>query len=330
MGDHRITFAGDIQGNFRDYAHLYLSYLYTKQRINAGAGAFYSKDYTYASMLGFRLAHEMEYGGFGIAQYPFSMFSRIDLQLFARHIEQKPFDSDEPPQKANMWLTSLSYVFDNILWGITGPLNGFRADATLQVSPPLDIITEPFISVDADIRHYWHMFRRFVWANRLYVGASVPFGRDYSARRFLLGGNDQWLGYQIDIDEYEKNMKYTFYSDFVTPFRGWNYVDLSGTRVAVLNSEFRFPFIRDITLVWPLPLQIQYINGALFTDIGNAWEAGDRNGRLPLPDVLYGGFGFGLRANLGIFVVRFDRGWPTDWNSFVGSPVNYFSLGAEF
>ncbi|MBN1576126.1 MAG: PD40 domain-containing protein [Chitinispirillaceae bacterium] len=330
LGDHRITFAGDIQGNFKDYAHLFLSYLYLKKRINVGAGGFYSKDYTFASIFGDRLYHDMEYGGFGIAQYPFSMFSRLELQLFARHIEQKPVTFDGPAMTSNMWQSSLAYVFDNILWGITGPLNGIRAAASLQVSPPLKVITEPFISVDTDIRHYWHLFKRFVWANRLYTGCSFPLGRSHSARRYLLGGNDQWLIYQVNVDEYEKNMPYTFYSDFVTPFRGWNYVDMSGTRVAVLNSEFRFPFIREIALVWPLPLQIQYINGAVFADLGNAWEAGERFGVLPLPEKIYGGFGFGMRANLGIFILRFDRGWPTDWNTFVGTPLNYFSLGAEF
>ena len=330
LGDHRITFAGDIQGNFNDYAHLFLSYLYLKKRINVGAGGFYSKDYTFASIFGDKLYHDMEYGGFGIAQYPFSMFSRMDLQLFARHIEQQPVTFNGPTLTSNMWLSSLSYVFDNILWGITGPLTGIRTAASFLISPPLGIITEPFISIEADVRHYWHLFKRFVWANRLYGGFSLPFGRDYSARRYLLGGNDQWLIYQVDIDEYEKNVPYTFYSDFVTPFRGWNYVDMSGTRVAVINSEFRFPFIRDITLVWPLPLQIRYINGAVFTDIGNAWEAGEHIGILPLPKKIYGGFGFGMRMNLGIFILRFDRGWPTDWNTFIGSPINYFSMGAEF
>ncbi len=330
LGDHQITFAGDLQGNFNDYAHFYLSYLYLKHRINVGAGGFYSKDYTFASIFGDKLYHDMEYGGFGIAQYPFSMFSRLDLQLFARHIEQKPETFEGPTLKSNMFLSLFSYVFDNILWGITGPLNGMRASATMQISPPLKMITEPYISFDADVRHYFHFLKRFVWANRLYVGGSFPLGNNSSARRYLLGGNDQWLIYQVDVDEYEKNMPYTFYSDFVTPFRGWNYVDFSGTRVAVLNSEFRFPFIRDITLVWPLPIQIQYINGALFADVGNAWEAGERYRSLPLPKKIYGGFGFGMRANLGIFILRFDRAWPTDWNTFTGTPINYFSIGAEF
>lgn len=327
MGDHRITFAGDIQGDFKDYAHLFLSYLFLKQRIDFGAGGFYSKDYTFASIFGDRFYHDLQYGGFGIAQYPFTMFSRLELQLFGRHIEQKPVTFSGKTLTANMFLSSLAYVFDNILWGITGPLNGMRARAGLQMSPPLASITESYFAFDADLRKYLHLFRRFVWANRLYVGASFPLGQDYSARRYLLGGNDQWIIYRVNIDEYEKNMPFTYYSDFVTPFRGWNYADMSGTRVAVLNTEFRFPFIREISLVWPLPVQIRYINAAVFADIGNAWEAGEKYKNLPLPGKIHGGFGFGMRANLGMFVFRFDRGWPTDKKK---PPVNYFSLGAEF
>ena len=330
LGDHRITFAGDIQGNFNDYAHLYLSYIYLKNRVNMGAGGFYSKDYAFASIFGDRLYHDMEYGGFGIAQYPFSMYSRCDLQLYARHIRQEPVTFDGPTLTDNIFVASLSYVYDNILWGITGPLTGLRAIASMQLSPPLRVVTEPYLSFDADIRHYLHLFKRFVWANRLYLGGSVPLDDRSSARRYLLGGNDQWLIYQVNVAEYEKNIPNIFYSDFVTPFRGWNYVDLSGTRVAVFNTEFRFPFIREITLVWPLPMQILYINGAVFADVGNAWEAGESWNRLPLPKNIYGGFGFGMRANLGIFIVRFDRAWKTDWRTFAGGPINYFSLGAEF
>ena len=325
MGDHRITLAGDLQGDFNDYAHFFLSYFFLKHRLDIGVGAYYSKDYTYGSVFGSRLYHDREYGAFALLQYPFSMFSRLDFNLFGRNIEQNPVYSDGPSFNANMFLTSLSYVYDNILWGFTGPLNGTRAVAGMQLSPPLSFIDEPFISFEVDARKYLHLFKRFVWANRVFLGASFSLKNGSSARRYLLGGNDQWFIYQVNIDEYEKNMPYTFYSDFVTPFRGWSYVDFSGTRIGVINSEFRFPFVREISLVWPLPLQINYINGALFTDIGNTWDAKDG-----LPDKLYGGIGFGMRANLGMFILRFDRGWPTDWDRIVGPPINYFSLGAEF
>ena len=330
MGDHQITVAGDIQGNFKSYMHLYASYYYVRQRLDLGIGGYYSKDYSSAGIFGDHLYHDTEFGGFFVAKYPFSLFSRIDFQVFTRSIERRPVGFDGSVISSTALLPSLSYIYDNILWGITGPLNGIRAKGSVLVSPSLHFISDPFVSLDADFRSYLHILKRFVWANRLFAGVSFPLGEKQSARRYLLGGNENWLFYQVNLDQYEKNIPFTFYSDFVTPFRGWDYLDISGSRAVVLNSEFRFPFIKEISVVWPFPMQVRYINGAFFADIGNAWEAGERNSGLPLPDKLYGGFGFGLRANLGIFVLRYDRGWPTDWKYDVWKPINYFSLGAEF
>ena len=330
MGDHQITIAGDIQGNFEDYIHLFGSYSYLRRRLDISFGAYLSKDYSNASIFGDRLYHDTELGGFFAARYPFSLFSRLDFEIFSRNIKREPVGFSGQTINSNALLPSLSYVYDNILWGITGPLNGVRASATLLSSPPLNFIDNPFVSMDADIRVYFHLFKRFVWANRAFLGASLALNEKSPGRRYMLGGSENWLLYKVNLDEYEKNLPFSFYSDFITPFRGWNYIDLSGTRAAVLNSEFRFPFIREISVAWPLPFQIRYINGALFTDIGNAWEAGVKNGSLPFPQKIYGGFGFGLRANLGIFVLRYDRGWPTDWRTDVWAPTNYFSLGAEF
>jgi hypothetical protein len=68
----------------------------------------------------------------------------------------------------------------------------------------------------------------------------------------------------------------------------------------------------------------------VFADAGNAWENDQERPGLPLPEKIYGGIGYGLRANLGIFVLRYDHAWKTDWTSFVGPTKDYFSLGAEF
>ncbi len=329
LGNHQITVAGDIQGDPRDYINLYTSYIYLKKRIDLGVGGYFSRDYTYASIYGDRLSHDTEYGGFFLARYPFSMFSRVDFELFGRHLKRNFSDTLLEDISESVFLPSLSYTFDNALWGITGPVNGIRATARVMVSPPLNIVTEHFASIDIDIRAYLHIAKRFVWANKFFAGASIPLGDGVSARRYLLGGNENWFSYKINESEYQKNLRYAFFSDFVTPFRGFNYIAISGSRAAVLNSEFRFPFIRELSIAWPLPIEIRYVNGAIFTDIGNAWEAGVKNHGLPLPENIYAGFGFGMRANLGIFVLRYDRGWPTDFKK-VGTPINYFSLGAEF
>jgi outer membrane protein assembly factor BamA len=330
MGDHKFIFAGDLQGNFKDYLHLYASYIYLKQRFDLGVGGYYSKDYSNANIFGDHFYHDTEIGGFFFARYPFSLLSRVDFEIYARNIKRVPIDFTGPTTDAVSLLPSLSYTFDNILWGLTGPLNGIRAKSSILFSPQLDFIDDHFISFDIDVRTYHHLFKRFVWANRVVAGASLSLDDRGSSRRYFLGGNDNWISYDVNREQYEKNLANTLYSEFVTPFRGFNYIDISGSRVAVYNTEFRFPFIKEISIVWPLQMQVRYLNGAIFADIGNAWDAGVINHGLPLPDKIYGGFGFGLRADLGIFILRFDRGWPTDWTRNIGRPINYFSLGSEF
>ena len=329
MGDHRVAVAGDIQGRFDEYMHLYFSYSYLRRRLNITAGTYYSKDYSYESIFN-KIYHDTDFGAFIHMNYPFSKFSRTDLHLFARRIEREAYKSEAEKITSHTILPSVHYVYDDILWGITGPLTGRRTRTRLSVSPPLEFINNPFISFDSDVRSYIHINKQFVWANRLAVGASLPLGDEPAARRFFLGGNDNWFNYRINLENYRENLTNTFYSEFMAPLRGWNYIDITGERALLFNTEFRFPFIREFSIAWPLPLRIRYINGALFADAGNAWDREEQKAFWPLPPKIYGGVGMGMRANLGMFVLRYDRGWPTDWKKITGPAVNYFSLGAEF
>jgi Tol biopolymer transport system component len=329
MGDHRVTFAGDLQVDLSDYAQVFASYEYLKRRVDMMAGGFYYKYYSYDGFFN-RYFHDTEAGGILGLSYPFSTFSRADLNLFGRYIQRKPIiETGSATLEYNALLASLGYSFDNILWGITGPLAGLRASVSAQLAPPLKFTSEAYVSGDIDIRHYTHILSRYVWANRLLLGASVSLGDSATAARmYFLGGNENWFNYDVNIKNYNNNLSYSYYSSIASPLRGWNYFDFAGDKVALLNSEFRFPFIREITTVWPLPMQIRYINGALFIDAGYAWADEDGINLKNFP--IAGGYGFGMRANLGIFVLRYDRGWPTDFKGGGGAPINYFSLGAEF
>lgn len=335
MGDHRITLAGDLQFDFTEYAQIYAAYQYLKLRVNLIGGGFYYKYYAYD---GFhrQAFHDLETGGFAGAAYPFSMFSRVDAQLFGRHITRTPVasaDESRPTMPAithNSLLALFGYSFDNILWGITGPLRGFRGAARLHVAAPFSFTDEGYLSGEVDARHYSHLFRTAVWANRVTFGGTIGLGDNRAARRFFMGGDNNWFNYRLNYDNYDSNLEYSYYSDIVSPLRGWNYFDLTGDRMLLMNSELRFPFIREISTVMPIPMRIRYINGAVFMDAGYAWTHDEQNQKhLPIPPKLVAGYGFGMRANLGIFVLRYDRGWPTDWKT-IGRPINYFSFGAEF
>ncbi len=340
LGNHRISLAGDMQGNLNEY-FLYGAYLNSQYRLDFGASVSYSKSYTFESIYGDDLYHDTNLGLSALLRYPFSVFSRLDLSLYYRKQDRTPhtfrngelvFDSSREQSQLIVMLPSLRYVFDNILWGITGPVNGIRAQLNVMTAPPVSYTDVGFISADIDVRRYFHFARRFVLATRVTAGAAAPLGAERSGRRFFLGGTENWIfgEYGVNIDNYEQNRDNILYSDIIVPFRGWDYFDIVGSRFALANVEFRFPFIREIGIAWPLPISIRYINGALFADIGNAWNKEDQHEFIALPRDIYGGVGYGLRANLGIFVLRYDRAWPTDWQRHVGSPTNYFSLGAEF
>lgn len=349
LGDHRIALAGSIQG-IGEENNMFASYLNTRFRLDFGIGGFYDKYYTYVphKKYDYNIFHDTNYGGMMLVQYPFSIYSRVEFNLLYRHLDRKLYKSSQQsssdtiatqtgdtiitPKNLSLNITtpSLSYVFDNILWGITGPVNGIRAEATLLVAPKIKKDDESFISFDIDFRKYFHIKRTFVWANKIACGFSEPLGSDESARKFFLGGSENWIFYNVNKERYENNLPYTFYSSPVVPFRGWNYFDHTGTRFAVFNTEFRFPFVRSIDMVWPFPIEIKYINGAFFIDIGNAWEPEEEYDFIALPKDIYGGVGFGLRANLGIFILRYDLAWKTDWRKYVKDAQTYFSLGTEF
>jgi outer membrane protein assembly factor BamA len=341
MGDHQITVAGDIDGNFSDYTHIYGSYLNLRHKINFGIALFYNREYATRTVYLDSLFFDTDAGGVLVSSLPFSMFSRLELDVIYQNIFRVPFvsndgytiekDTGTTSVTYNILTPILYYVYDDILWGITGPLNGTRSQTSLIFSPPVKHINDAFLSIDVDFRRYFHLWKRFVWANKIAFGASIPLGHDKSsARKFFMGGDENWLTYATNIEGYKANVNRFFYSEIVVPFRGWNYLDLIGSKFMVFNTEFRFPFIKEFSIVWPLPFSLRYVNGAVFADIGNAWDKKDELKSVPLPKQLYGGVGVGLRANLGIFVLRYDRAWRTDWSTYLDYPISYWSLGAEF
>jgi outer membrane protein assembly factor BamA len=119
--------------------------------------------------------------------------------------------------------------------------------------------------------------------------------------------------------------------------RGGDFYEKIGTKYFLTNLEFRFPLIKYFALGWPLPIRISNIGGALFTDIGSAWYVNSHfkgieklsSGRHHLDDIFLG-YGLGARLNLGIFILKFDMGWNTDFVENSSKPKYYFSLGPGF
>lgn len=345
LGNHRVDLYTDLFYDIRN-SNYQLNYFYLPKRTDLGVGGFHHAWFFYSDAFG--LMRDRYYGVSLYASRPFNTFRRLEGGVSWLNINREFLDEfidltngevfSFPSRKIRVLMGSVSYVTDTALWGWTGPNNGGRSEYNLTFSPKYDNDNGlGFLTFRADVRKYLKFSREYNLVFRLAGGISE--GSD--PQRFFLGGLDNWLnrkfrGGRIRIDQPED----VYFSSFETPLRGTAYYEQAGNRFALMNLEFRFPMIRYLILGWPLPLGLQNVRGALFTDIGAAWEGKlgkyerfhafkSSDGFLPELDNLLMGYGFGSRANLGFLLLRFDVAWKTDLQS-TDKPQYYFSLGTEF
>ena len=235
-----------------------------------------------------------------------------------------------PNRNSKVTTGQLSWVFDNIVWGVTGPLNGRRTRVDVEAGVNLfDAGDVEFYSAEADWRKYWHLGNNYSFALRASGGASAGT----TPKLYFLGGTTNWIGNRtLDAKVYE--VENLYFSDVITPLRGTPYYELSGDRYGLINLEFRYPMIEYFVLRFPLTIVLSRVQGAIFFDAGSAWtgsnfKGGPNAGESGLNDIK-SGFGFGMRANLGIFLLRYDLAWSTDFNTIADKSTSYFSFGADF
>jgi Tol biopolymer transport system component len=332
FGNHNFYLATDLF-NTIDQSNFQLVYLYLPKRIDYGIGIFHTKYYYIDSTD--RLFSDRIYGATGLLSLPFSKFSRAELNLSHFSIDRKYYDPNAEgvfeDRSVKVLLSTFSWVKDNVIWGITGPVNGKRSIISFEWSPDISNRSISFTSLWFDYRRYLHFLKnRFGFAFRVTAGRSDG----EQARHFFLGGISNWIEPKLATENiYGVNDLY--FSGIITPLRGYEYYEVEGTRYFLTNFEFRYPFIEYLSMGFP-PLSFRYITGAMFLDLGGAWNDTKRfkggtteNGNSRLKDIK-AGFGFGARINLGIFVLRYDAGWKTDFDKVSAKPRHYFSLGAEF
>ncbi len=330
LGNHQIFIATDLV-NTIDQSNVQAFYFYNKHRTNYGIGLFHTKNF-YLDSDDF-LFSDRFYGFQSYIARPFSTYSRIEAFISQFFIDRQYYDFDDPRPNRNSKVSTaqLSYVTDNIVWGITGPLNGRRAK--LSVSGGVNLFDSQdiqFTATEFDYRKYWHIKGAFSFAVRVSGGAS--FGT--TPKRYFLGGTTNWIGNRtLDAEVFE--VENLYFADVVTPLRGVPYYELSGDRYGLINTEFRFPLIDYFAMRFPLNLVISRVGGAIFTDVGAAWfgnnfKGGTTAGGVEKLQDIKVGFGFGMRMNLGFFLLRYDLAWATDLHSVSDKPSYYFSFGADF
>jgi Tol biopolymer transport system component len=332
LGDHTFILATDLV-NTIDQSNFQIAYLYGGRRLNMGVGILHTK-YYYIDNLD-RLFSDRVYGALAYLSLPFSKFTRAELDLTHISVDRKYYDLNPSTgtyddRSVKVLLASLSWINDTVIWGHTGPVNGSRSLLSYEYAPYVTPRSITYGAAVMDYRKYFHFKKRYDFVFRLTGG----FSHGEDKKIFYLGGQSNWIGPSLGSENiYGINDLY--FGNLVTPLRGYKYFDISGTKFFLTNIELRYPFVEHFIMKFPLPLTLHYINGALFYDMGAAWDenkkfkGGTSVGGTRLKDIK-AGFGFGARVNLGFFVLRYDVAWATDFDWVSPKPRHYVSLGAEF
>jgi outer membrane protein insertion porin family len=200
---------------------------------------------------------------------------------------------------------AVSLIGDHALMGYYGPVNGARWNLTYSPSIRMFSNGLEYHTVTLDTRRYMDFTHGYTFASRFLGG----FSNGQNAQTFRIGGFNTLRGY----------------SDF----------DIHGSRILVVNTELRFPFIQQLGIVGPVPLGIFNMRGAVFADAGVAWYPEDQ---LRLTHVVDGerrlysprvGFGTGIRTATWLGVMKLDCAWSTS-GADVSRPRWHFSFGYDF
>jgi Tol biopolymer transport system component len=342
LGNHRMNIQVNLFGDLKnaDYA---LTYLYLPKRLDVGGSIYHNAYYFWSQALGW--VRDRNYGlGLSLSN-PFNKYERLSYGLTLMGINRTYLDWPDAeidflidegflsPRNRYFLLNNLTYTKDTTIWGYTGPTNGTRYAVGLTYSPQLGNAGIDFTTFRADWRRYFRLGNDYTFALRSAGGLSL--GKH--PQKFFLGGLPGWLNRDyyggIRVDKIEE----IYFATFEMPLRGADFYALEGNRFLLANLEFRFPLIRRLLLGFPLPLDFWNVGGAMFMDMGLAWDQGDDvqpfvkspSGGLQAKDVFMS-FGFGGRLNLGIFLLRLDLAWPTDLYRTENSPVILWSIGADF
>jgi len=329
LGDHEILLMLDIFGRISD-SNFLLGYTNRKQRLNWSVGAYSFLNFYQSTVSGLeqtlpedRLFYEWSRGAWVNGAYPFSLFTRLEADLNFYYTRREYFTNVDlfgdpveggarDPENRLLLQPGFSLVHDDALFDYLGPVKGSRWILNLSYATDL--------AGDIDVNRW--------------VGVA-----DW--RRYLLGPGGHSLALRLSGRRSDglssgdgKGDPLFFHLGGPTDLRGYDYLEFAGTRSVLASAEWRFPFIRGVWFGGPIPLALGNIGGAFFADFGGAWNEGDAfqpasgEGGYHLQD-LRGDIGYGLRFNLGGWLLLWDFAWPTDLQE-MGDRRVQFSIGAQF
>jgi Tol biopolymer transport system component len=338
LGNHTMVFSGALNGRLSE-AQVLAAYLNQAHRLNWVVGGQQQPLYFYLPNAladnrdgTFTFAEQIERfvirDAFVQGWYPFNRFDRVEFggtfSNISQAILQQRFILDSSGNLAapipnpetisgpsiNFYGPQIALVHDNALFGYVGPFAGTRS--RLEISPTFG--DWRFTSGLADWRHYL-FFRPFTFAVRGFFFGR--YGRDANQFPQFLGNTELLRGYTAGS---------ILNNDCLNPSNASQGLErcstldqLIGSKIAVVNAELRFPLTRSLVLGF-LPVGLPPIEGALFYDMGLAWNGTSCDGSIGScvvwnrtgqdPEVYrtpLRSWGGSIRMNfLGFVILRFD------------------------
>ncbi len=241
----------------------------------------------------------------GLVSYPISKFQRVDIQTSFNYNRKEIFVTDLD-REAFLLSNAVSVTHDNALYGFNGPVDGWKANATVAYTTDVRFSNVSYYTLRADLRHYLRIVPGVTFAS--WGLAQTNAGRE--ARLFLLGGS--W------------------------DLRGFPLFRVRGRHMWFTSHELRFPILERPSAYLPLlaPFGIANLRGAAFADAAHVWnDSYDQKQSQLFAGTDLGALGLGLRMNLfGGFVLRYDVGWRftdgLDWDE--RDPFRQFFFGYNF
>jgi WD40 repeat protein len=296
--------------------------------------------------------------GYYILRYPFNQVFSVRGTSSLRYdrtsylaLERASLDKKDI---YNFWAgVKGELIFDNSRKLNINIYSGTRAKVFAEAYKQINLGKSDLFVLGFDYRHYLVLHRNLILANR--IAGSTSFGG--SRLIYYLGSVDNWINFSTTTSTFDNtipvddNGKYAFQA-LATNMRGFTQNIRNGNNFMVINSEIRWPFI---TYFSRTPLSSNFWNSLQaigFLDIGSAWtgwnpysgnNAYDYN-EISYPSsssptltihlnsnrspIVYG-FGYGLRAQLIGYFVRFDWAYGIDDHTIL-SRIFYLSLSLDF
>ena len=276
-----------------------LTYINRRHRLNWGAGIYHLYDEYYNDYDGY--FYERQVGGLVHLNYPLSKFNRLETTSYVRYSD-RDYTTRFYKRRAALVSSYLSFISDNSLWEITGPIEGHRYNFTVGATAALDEGRLYNRMGLLDIRHYLRLGKYSALANRIFVYSSTGI----EPQRLYFGGS--WS------------------------FRGYDRREFYNRNIVFTSTELRFPLINNLLIGFPFGgVGFSGIRGALFFDAGSFRDDRFHFMDSEFFDSMLGSFGAGFRVALGgIIVLRFDFSRTTDFERISDKTDFDFFFGWNF